>query len=422
LIESLISLTPSKRLQAIQSLTDKEAEALLYDWQTWARPNQLPPPGEWLTWLIMAGRGFGKTRAGAEFIIDEVKAGHAGRVHLVAKTPADARDVMIEGESGILTISPPWFRPLYEPSKRSLTWPNGAKALIFSSAEPDQLRGPQAELAWGDEIRTWKYPTETWDNLMLGLRLGKTPRCVATTTPSPISLIKNIVAEPTTVITRGSTYDNRANLAANFFTMITGKYEGTTLGRQELHAELIDEMPGALWLRAMFQYGPPPVLSRIVVAIDPAVTSNKDSDETGIIVAGSTGQGVDRRYWVLSDGSGRMSPDTWAREAVAQYKRFAANKIIGEVNNGGDLVKTVILTVSPDIPYKAVHASHGKRARAEPIAALYEQKKVTHARQFNDLEDQLVTWTAESDESPDRMDALCWALAELSGSTPLLMA
>ncbi len=381
----------------------------VYDWRQYARLNQMPPVGDWLIWLIMAGRGFGKTRAAAEFVLTEIKANRARKIALVAKTPADARDVMIEGDSGILSISPPWDKPLYEPSKRRLTWNNGATALVFSSKEPDQLRGPQYDLAWGDEIRTWYYPQETWDNLLFGLRLGEHPRAVVTTTPLPISVIKNIMKAPDTVITTGTTYENRANLAPSFFRQIISKYEGTRLGRQEIKAEMLEDVPGALWTRNNILYKPAPELIRVVVAIDPATTSGETADETGIIIAG---KGIDGKGYVLADRSARVSPDSWAKRAVQGYDDFKADRVIGEVNNGGEMVGLTIHTVR-NVPYKAVHASRGKQARAEPVAALYEQNKIFHVEPLVELEDQLVTWTPESGESPDRLDALVWALTEL---------
>lgn len=400
-----------RRAETLKRLNPKELERAYYDFEfTWARPEQLPPPGDWLVWLFLAGRGTGKTRAAAEFIRGEVERGKARRIALVAKTPADARDVMIEGDSGLLSISPPWNRPLYEPSKRRLTWPNGTIALVFSSKEPDQLRGPQYDLAWGDEIRTWYYPQETWDNLMFGLRLGEHPRCVVTTTPLPISTIKKILQSPDTVVTTGTTYANRANLAPSFFRQIISKYEGTRLGRQEIGAELLEDVPGALWNRNNILYKPPPELQRVVVAIDPATTSGEGADETGIIVAG---KGIDGNGYILADRSARISPDGWARRAVQAFDDFEADRIIGESNNGGEMVGLTIGTVRKNLPYTAVHASRGKQARAEPVAALYEQHRVFHTQPFNELEDQLVTWTPESGESPDRLDALVWALTEL---------
>ncbi len=362
----------------------------------------------------MAGRGFGKTRSGAEFIRAEVEAGRARYISLVAKTPADARDVMVEGESGILAISPPWFKSEYEPSKRRITWPNGAVATIFSSAEPDQLRGPQSDLAWLDEIRTFYSPTEVWDNLMLGLRLGEHPRAVATTTPSPITLIRNLLKDPDTVVTRGTSYENRANLAPSWYKQNISKYEGTRLGRQEIHAELLEDVPGALWQRALIKYKSPPEMQRVVVAIDPATTSSEGSDETGIV---AVGKGIDDRYYVLADRSCRLSPDGWARRAWQAFDDLKADRIIYEANQGGDMVALTLKTVRPNGPVKAVHASRGKQARAEPIAALYEQGKVDHAQAFSELEDQLCTWTSDSGESPDRLDALVWAITELTSAS-----
>ncbi len=407
-----IGLLPEQdRHKAIDSLSQKEAEALLFDWEFFARDNQLPPKGDWLVWLIMTGRGWGKTRTAAEFINREVKAGHARYISLVAKTPADARDVMLEGESGILPISPPWFKPLYEPSKRRITWPNGAVATVFSSADPDQLRGPQSDLCWGDEIRTWYHSQETWDNMMLGLRLGDHPRVVATTTPLPIALIRSLIASPTTVVTRGTSYENRGNLAPSFYSQIIARYEGTRLGRQEINAELLEDVPGALWRRSDIRYKPAPDLVRVVVAIDPASTSGEGADETGIIAAG---RGIDGFWYILADRSCRVTPDGWARRAIQAYRDFRADRIIGETNNGGEMVELTLRTIDKLIPYKAVHASRGKQARAEPISALFEQGRVFHTQPFPELEDELCTWTSDSGESPDRLDALVWALSELA--------
>lgn len=405
---------PPDLAKRLTRLTDDEAEQLLYEWAVWARPNQLPPPGDWRTWLVLAGRGFGKTRTGAELVRARVEAGAASRVALVGQTAADVRDVMIEGESGILAVSPPWFEPKYEPSKRRLTWPNGAIATAYSADEPRQLRGPQHDFAWADELASWTT-SEAWDQLMFGLRLGADPRVVVTTTPRPTKVIRDLIADPTTHVTRGSTYDNRANLAPAFFEQIIRKYEGTRLGRQELYAEVLDDVPGALWTRAMLEAArghPLPDLVRVVVAIDPAVTSGEDADETGIVVAGKDAAG---EYHVLADRSCRMSPDGWATRAVTAFDEFRADRIVAEVNNGGDLVEATIRTVRRNVPYRKVHASRGKRVRAEPIAALYEQGRVRHHGNLNALEDQMVTFVPDgSDGSPDRVDALVWALTELS--------
>ena len=339
---------------------------------------------------------------------------------MVAPTAADARDVMIEGESGILAISPEWERPNYEPSKRRLTWPNGAIATAYSADEPERLRGPQHDSAWCDEVASWRYP-EAWDMLMFGLRLGDDPRVVVTTTPKPVKIIRELIADPTTAITRGSTYENRPNLAPPFFEQIIRKYEGTRLGRQELNAEILDDVPGALWTRARIEETRWPVhrnvpeLTRIVVAIDPAVTSGDEADETGIIVAGIDAN--DHGY-VLADQSGRYPPTEWARIAIALYHQHKADRIVAEVNNGGDMVEATIRMIDANVAYTAVHASRGKVVRAEPVAALYEQRRIHHVGAFPTLEDQQCGFTTDFDRkaagfSPDRVDALVWAFSDL---------
>jgi predicted phage terminase large subunit-like protein len=406
-----MSLLPADERRALlDELSDADATDLLHDWRYWARPDQLPPAGDWRTWLILAGRGWGKTRTGAEWVRAEVEANRRGRLALIGATAADVRDVMIEGESGILACSRPSFRPTYEPSKRRVSWPNGAIATAYSADEPDRLRGPQHDGAWPDELAAWRYP-EALDMLMFGLRLGRDPRSVVTTTPRPTKLIRELIAAPTTAVTTGSTYDNLENLAPAFAEQIIRKYEGTRLGRQELLAEILTDVPGALWTWAMLDNRmPAPDLTRVVVAIDPAVTSGEDSDETGILVCGL---GVDDRAYVLADRSCRLSPDGWARRAVAAFDEFRADLVVAEVNNGGDLVEQTIRTVRRTIPYKKVHASRGKQTRAQPVAALYEQGRVSHCDVFPDLEEQLTSWTPESGTSPDRLDALVWALTEL---------
>lgn len=400
------------RTTAIQSLSLEEALYLLHDWTFWARPEQLIPPGDWRVFLILAGRGWGKTRTGAETVAEWVRSGKCRRIALVAPTAADARDVMIEGESGLLNVGQPQERPTYEPSKRRLTWPNGAIATVFSADKPDRLRGPQHDGAWADEIAAWRYP-EAWDQLMFGLRLGDDPRVVATTTPRPIPLIKELIESDTTHVVRGSTYDNRANLAPAFFEKIIARYEGTRLGRQELYAEILTDVPGALWNRSMIEIGrvakPPTTLRRIVVSIDPAASANEDSAETGIIVAGI---GEDGHGYVLEDVSLTASPDKWARQAVSAFYVHGADRIVAEVNNGGDMVEHTLRTVDRTVPYKAVRASRGKEIRAEPVAALYEQGRIHHVGYFGPLEDQLCTWLP-GEKSPDRLDALVWALTEL---------
>ena len=403
------------------ALTPAEARALLYDWAFWARANQLPPDGAWRVWLVLAGRGFGKTRTGAEMIRARVAARMAHRLALIAPTAGDARDIMVEGESGILAVSPPWERPRYEPSKRRLTWPNGALATVFSADGPERLRGPQHDAAWCDELASWRNP-EAWDMLMFGLRLGTDPRVVVTTTPRATSLLRGLIADPTVMVTRASTYENRANLAPAFLGQIISKYRGTRLGRQELEAELLEDVPGALWTRAMLEASrvrAVPPLIRVVVAIDPAVSSTERADETGIIVAGkdAAGQG-----WVLADASGRYQPTEWAKTAVSVYRAHKADRIVAEVNNGGDMVEATLRMIEPNVSFAAVRASRGKVTRAEPVAALYEQGRVSHLGVFPGLEDQMCGFTGDAHcspstrsagYSPDRVDALVWALTDL---------
>lgn len=428
LVERLAAMPPAEREAALSAFGDDEIAELEYLWPAHARPKQLAPAGSWRTWLVMAGRGFGKTRIGAEWIREQAEANPRGRFALVARTVPDARDVMVEGESGILAVSPPSFRPKYEPSKRRLTWPNGAVATTFSAEEPDLLRGPQHHAAWADELAAWRYD-DAWDQLQFGLRLGSDPRVVVTTTPRPTPLVRSILKDPTTVVTRGSTYENRANLAPAFLEKIVRKFEGTRLGRQELNAELLDDVPGALWKRADIdrrRVRHAPELRRVVVAIDPAVTAEVDSDETGIVVAGvgtcSCDRGIPALHgFVLSDRSGRSHPAEWARAAVDAYRTHKADRIVAEVNQGGDLVETTIRTIDKSVAYRAVHAAKGKRLRAEPVAALYEQGKVHHVGSFAALEDQMTTWDPlVDDKSPDRVDALVYALTDLliEGSAP----
>jgi len=418
--QSLALLPEATRLQALKSLTPEQQEELLHDWRFWARPEQLPPPGDWRIWLILAGRGWGKTRTGAEWVRAQVRSGAAGRIALVAPTAGDARDVMVEGESGILSIGSEAERPHYEPSKRRLTWPNGAIATLYSAEEPKRLRGPQHDAAWCDELAAWQYMQDTWDMLMFGLRLGDNPRAVVTTTPKPKALLKTLLKDPHTHATRGSTYDNLPNLAPQFADQIIQRYKGTRLGRQELFGELLEDVEGALWLRSWLDESRAdnaPDLQRVVVAVDPAATSGPDSAETGIVVAG---QGIDARWYVLADRSCRLSPDGWGRRAIAAFDEFQADRIVGEANNGGEMVEHVLRTIHKTLPYQSVHASRGKIVRAEPIAALYEQGRVSHVGLFSELEDQLCSYTGERDESsPDRMDALVWALTELSAGATL---
>lgn len=423
LMTRLAALTAPERLSVLDGFTPAELEAIEWDWPCWARPNQLAPAGMWQTWMLLAGRGFGKTRTGAEWVrgIKET----CPRIALVGPTAADVRDVIVEGESGILAISPPWDRPIYEPSKRRLVWDNGAQAALYSAEEPERLRGPQHHAGWCDELAAWRYP-EAWDMLMFGMRLGDDPRVVVTTTPKPVKLVRDLLRDPTTIVTRGSTYDNRANLAAKFFARTVAKYEGTRLGRQELNAEMLEDVPGALWKREDLdsphrRLKVPDSMRRIVVAIDPATTSGEDSDETGIIVAGL---GQDGEGYVLADLTCRETPNGWARIATDAYREFHADRIVAETNQGGDMVETTIRTVAPNVAYSRIHAKRGKVLRAEPVAALYEQHRVHHVGSLAALEDQMCGFTTDFDAgkagySPDRVDALVYALTELMlGETP----
>ena len=396
----------------LKGLPAKDLEALAYDWRIWQRPKQKTPEGDWGIWLILAGRGFGKTRTGAEWVKEQVNKGKVGHIALVAATAGDARDTMIEGESGLLSVFPNSERPRYEPSKRRITFSNGAIATAFSADEPDRLRGPNHDLAWCDELAAWRYP-DAWDMLIFGLRIGDQPQALVTTTPRPTKIIRELVKRNDVVVTRGSTFENKQNLAPSFLHEITERYEGTRLGRQELHAEILDDVDGALWNRDMIERARTstmPDMKRIVVAIDPAVSSKETSAETGIIVAGVDEAG---HGYVLEDVSKKGTPLEWASEAVAAYHRLKADRIVAEANQGGDMIRHTLDTVDRNIPIRLVHASRGKRVRAEPIAALYEQNRVHHVGSFPELEDQLCSWVPDISNSPDRLDALVWALTEL---------
>lgn len=425
-VSSLATLPPDLLTKALASLTEAEAEELLHDWQFTARPKQIAPEGDWQVWAYIAGRGAGKTRSGAEWVRQQIKLGY-GRIALIAPTAGDARDVMVEGESGLLAVC--WEhdrdakgratgRPLYEPSKRRLTWANGAMATTYSADEPDRLRGPQHDAGWLDEVAAWNYAQEAWDMFMFGLRLGTRPRAMVTTTPRPVPLVRQIITAPTSVVTHESTYANRANLAGSFLDKIVTRYEGTRLGRQELLGEILDDIPGALWTRDMIdaarKASPRPDMQRIVVAIDPSGTSGEDEgDSVGIIVAG---KGVDGLAYVLADRTCKLSPAGWGKRAVDAYREFGADRIIAERNYGGAMVEHVIRTVDRDVSYAEVVASRGKVVRAEPVAALYEQGRVKHVAPTPDLEDQMCALTSDGylgEGSPDRVDALVWALTEL---------
>lgn len=413
----LRSLPPQELERLLTTLSNEELASLRYAWPFWARPDQIAPEGDWRTWLILAGRGWGKSRTGSEWVRQKALS-DVCRIALVGLTAADARDVMVEGESGILASHPDMERPLYEPSKRRLTWPNGSIATCYNASEPDQLRGPQHHYAWVDELAKFPAAQELWDQLAFGLRLGTAPQTVVTTTPRPLPIIKRIMADTSTITTRGATRDNVTNLAPGAVSALMERYEGTRLGRQELDGEIVDDVVGALWTRAMLDSGrvkEAPQMARVVVAIDPSGTAGDedDGDAIGIVVAG---RGVDGRGYVLADRTCKLSPDGWARMAVTAYHQFSADRIIAERNFGGAMVQAVTRQADRTVPFKEVTASRGKAVRAEPISALYEQGRVSHVGGFAELEDEMVLFTAAGymgERSPNRVDALVWALTEV---------
>ena len=416
LANELRSLPEKERARLLAKLSDEDAHELLYDWELWARENQIEPEGLWVNWLILAGRGFGKTRCGAEQVRRWIKRGF-NYVNFIGATSDDLRDIMIEGESGILSITPYDERPRYLAYKRQLVWPNGAVSLLFSAEEPERLRGKQHEKLWADEVASWQYAEEAWDQAMFGLRIGANPQAVVTTTPRPTKQVRALIADPNTVVTRGTTYENRENLAPAFYSKIIKKYEGSRLGRQELLAEVLDDNPGALFKLediegARVQKLPP--LTRIVVAMDPATTSTNESDEWGIVAAGQDGRDPSH-FYILADESAIYTPDEAAKAGVRLYHRLGADRIIGEANNGGDMIETILRYQDANIAYKKITASRGKAIRAEPISALYQQRRVHHHGTFAKLEDQMVQWCPATDtDSPDRLDADVWALTELA--------
>jgi phage terminase large subunit-like protein len=437
LIEDLAQLPPDEAQKVLAGLTPQELEALNYDWKSHARPEQLAPTaaqdGEpWDNWLILAGRGFGKTRSGAEFIRSEVcgdtplakGAEGSGAVAIIGETAKDLRDVVVEGPSGILAVHPKGFRPEYEPSKNRLTWPNGTIATLYNGTEPDQLRGPQFGLAWADELAKWRYADETWDMLQFGLRIGTHPRSVVTTTPRPIKLLKQLIADPRSAVTRGNTYDNAENLADAFLRKMRAKYEGTRLGRQELRAELLEDDPNALWRRSIIddhrcKPGEIPPMQRIVVSVDIAAkaTANQRAEggaETGITVAGL---GTNQRGYVLSDDTCEGGPNEWSRRVVAAFDLWEADCVIVETNNGGDMIAAILRSTRDTLPIKEVTASRGKITRAEPVAALYEQGRVSHVGSFAALEDQMVSFNNidpdNDNDRKDRVDSLVWGMTDL---------
>jgi phage terminase large subunit-like protein len=427
-LRALVSQAARKKVlpSFLASLNASEIEMLLYHWPLFARTDQLPPRKRkpWTTWLMMGGRGAGKTRAGAEWVRG-LALGHKPftdkpleRIALVGETFADVRDVMIEGVSGLLAIHPKHERPIWTPSRRRLEWPNGAVAQVFSSEDPESLRGPQFHAAWCDELGKWRYAQETWDMLQFGLRLGDQPRQMVTTTPRPIPLIKRLLESPLTAVTRAATRANAYHLAPSFLEAVVGRYKGTRLGRQELDGELINERADALWSRTMLEEGrvsQAPPLSRIVVAIDPPASSSKRADSCGIVAAGIDKDNV---VYVLHDASAQgLKPQDWAQKAIALYRRFEADSLVIEVNQGGEMAQAVLREADPTIPVIMVRASRGKYIRAEPVAMLYAQGRVKHVGAMPILEDELCDFGPgglSSGRSPDRLDALVWAVTKLA--------
>lgn len=442
---SLLSTLPVRKIKEIvgkeafieyiQQLPDQQVEDLLYDWKSWARPEQLEPPGlDWNIWLYLAGRGAGKTKTGAEWIKERVASGNARFIALVSQSAGDARDVMVEGESGILSVYPDKKKPKYEPSKRRIVWSNGAQATIYTAEDPDQLRGPSHDTAWVDEIAAFRHVERLWSNLMFGLRLGDS-KCFISTTPRPIQFIKNLIIRSINLdankelrtktvfppdrirdiyVTKGSTYDNKENLSHVFLNQIITQYEGTRLGRQELQAEILEDIEGALWNRDTLDKNRVDSvkledLTKIVVALDPTVSTAENATETGMIVMGKHKDGDG---YMLADHSLTASPDGWARAAVNAYHQWEADRIIAEKNNGGEMVSLTINTVDKTIPVHLVWASRGKMTRAEPVAALDEQGKLHLVGIYPKLEDELCTYDGEGN-SPNRLDAYVWAATEL---------
>lgn len=424
----LWDLDPYKRRQRLAGLSEAEREELQTHWKVWARPEQLPPSGTWRTWLVMAGRGFGKTRAGAEWVRAMADADPHARIALVGATLPEVRAVMVEGESGLLSVCPPRRRPTFEPSLRRVTWPNGAQALLYSALEPDSLRGPQHSHAWCDEIAKWDNAAaraiRAWDNLLFGLRMGENPRAMATTTPRAVPLVQRLLAEAPDdlAVTRGRTEDNRDNLPDRFVRDIRRRFGKSLLGRQELDGELIADIEGALWSRALIEAcreESVSELSRVVVAVDPPASAHGDA--CGIVVAGIDVLGTAH---VLADASVRKaSPERWARAVAAAAEAWNADRVVAEANQGGAMVGSVLRAAQLSLPLRLVHASRGKVARAEPVAALYEAGRVRHAGTFPALEDEMCGLVAGGayqgpGRSPDRADALVWALSELMLSRP----
>ena len=430
-LQQIAELPPKELAAWRSSLTEEEMLLLPFMWEMNARPSQVPPEGDWRTWLIMAGRGWGKTRTGAEFVRARIDAGLAKNIIIVGATTGDVRDVMLDGVSGLMHVWPDHQKPHHIPSKRLVIAHNGARITTISAEEPDRLRGPNSDLAWADELAAWRYE-EAWEMLQLGLRIGPNPQAVVTTTPKPKPLVRNLIAgaekvQPDghrpVVITSGATYENTANLSPMFLQTLAERYAGTRLGRQEIFAELLLDVEGALWHRDMIDKHrveeAPEKITQIAVGVDPATSP---AGTAGIV---AVGRDLKRHGYVLADDSVSGTPDEWARQAVKTYHSLEANYIVAETNQGGDMVKAILHHMAPHAVVKTVRASRAKQARAEPVAALAEQGKLHHVGTFNDLEDELCCWEPGQEDSPDRLDAMVWAATHQlvhGGPAPIVLS
>lgn len=431
-MEKLALLSDEERQEVLAGM---DMDSLLWDWPVWARPEQRPPDtADWAIWLYLAGRGAGKTRSAAEWVREKARISNMGQLRfaLVARTAADVRDVVVEGESGIMNISPPSEQPHYEPSKRRLTWPNGNVATLLTADEPDGLRGIQAHYSWADELAAWRQSPDaagmtSWDNLRVATRLGQSPQIIATTTPKRVPVLYNLIAEAEKTgkvyISKGSTMDNAGNLSDTYLTAITGVYEGTRLAQQELYGEMLDDVEGALWTEEMINEARemllPPKAPLRVIGVDPSVAENP-RDECGIIVCASTADRdlYKRQAWVLEDASIHGSPEVWANKVVEMARRWNC-PVVAEVNQGGALVRNAINSIDPNVKVLEVHSKYGKALRAEPIVLAYEQNRVHHVNYLPDLESQMFSWIpGESKKSPDRVDALVHAMTALLVKPP----
>lgn len=424
LMEQLSLLSPEEQALALAGM---DPDTLLWDWSVWGRPEQQAPEGDWAIWAYIAGRGAGKTRTAAEWVREQAKYTTEGqrRFALVARTAADVRDVIVEGESGIMNVTPPSERPLYEPSKRRLTWPNGNTATCFTADEPDSLRGPQFTHAWGDEVAAWRQTPDAagmtaFDNLRVGTRLGRNPRILVTTTPKRVPLLYKLIEEAKTgrvVITRGSTLDNSGNLSSAYLDAITGVYAGTRLAAQELYGEMLDDVEGALWTQELIdrsrESGMPLGTPLRIIGVDPSVAENP-RDECGIVVCAATADRdlYKRQAWVLEDASILGSPETWANRVVEMARKWGC-PVVAEINQGGAMVRNAINAIDPNIKVLEVHSKHGKALRAEPVTLAYEQGRVHHVGFLADLESQMYSWIPGEGKSPDRVDALVHAMTAL---------